>query len=122
MPARNAEGRRVPDRTQTLELSDGYGVWRLDRSSCAEDAEPSPRPSLAGVMIACIQPEPGAGVCVCVCQKYIIARCSSNKRKTYTTRVERERGGEGGRDIHKGKSEGETKFGRENEFLAGNQI
>jgi hypothetical protein len=46
------------------------------------------------------------------------------KKNTNDTGGERERGGgrEGGRDIHKGKSEGEKKFGRENEFLAGNQI
>ena len=26
MPAHNAEGTRVPDRTKTLELSNGYGI------------------------------------------------------------------------------------------------
>ena len=58
------------------------------------------------------------GVCVSkVSELYIIARCSSNKRKTKMRRGERERE----REIRKGKSEGKTKFWRENEFVPGNQ-
>jgi hypothetical protein len=78
-------------------------------------------------MIACIQPEPGAGVCVCVSkvsELYIIARCSSNKRKTQMTRGrERERDLNGGQnEIWAGKRISSVKpnLRRENEIgLAG---
>jgi hypothetical protein len=64
MTARNAEG-TSPRSYQ----NPGAFQWirnRLHRSSCAQDAEPSPRPPFAGVGIACIRTDPG---CACVFEK-----------------------------------------------------